>query len=115
MVLMFLTLVMASASGVMLFCYTDKRDRQTEFALLGTLGFTRRQINLVAWFNLLLIVVFGILLGTWAGSQIGANIVPVLEIAEEGNRVVPPMVIQIDWMILAGTLSYTHLTLPTKA
>ena len=103
LVLMFLTLVMASASGVMLFSYTDMRDKQTEFAILGTLGFSRRQINAVARFNLLLIVVFGIVLGTWAGGQIGANIVPVLEIAEEGIRVVPPMVIQIDWVIIAGT------------
>ena len=36
--LMFLALVLASASGVVLFSYVDTGERRTEFALLRTLG-----------------------------------------------------------------------------
>jgi ABC-type antimicrobial peptide transport system permease subunit len=109
LILMFLALVLASASGVMLFSYTDTRERHTEFALLRTLGFSRGQLNGVVWFNLLLVVICGIGLGTWAGQQIGISVLPILEVAEEGVRVTPPMVLQINWGILLGT--YLVLTL----
>ena len=111
LVLMFLALVLASASGVMLFSYTDTRERHTEFALLRTLGFSRRQLNGVVWFNLFLVVVFGIGLGTWAGQQIGASLLPMLEVAEEGVRVTPPMVLRINW----GILFVTYLVLAAVA
>ena len=111
LVLMFLALVLASASGVMLFSYTDTRERHIEFALLRTLGFSRSQLNGVVWFNLLLVVVCGISLGTWAGQQIGASILPILEVAEDGIRVTPPMVLRINWDILAMT--YLILTVVT--
>jgi hypothetical protein len=103
LILMFLALVLASASGVMLFSYTNTQERNTEFALLRTLGFSRGQLNGVVWFNLLLVMVCGIALGTWAGQQIGISVLPILEVAEEGIRVTPPMVLQINWGILLGT------------
>jgi hypothetical protein len=107
LVLMFLALVIASASGVVLFSYMDIRERQTEFALLRTLGSSQRQVNGVVWFSLLLVVAAGIGVGTWAGQQIGASILPVLEVAEGGARVTPPMVLQTNWIILL--LSYLVL------
>ena len=114
LVLMFLALVLASASGVMLFSYMDIRERQTEFALLRTLGFSRGQLNGVVWFTLFLVVVCGIGLGTWAGHQIGASLLPILEVSEEGVRVTPPMVLQTNWvtllvsyLILAGVTAGT--------
>jgi ABC-type antimicrobial peptide transport system permease subunit len=103
LILMFLALVLASASGIMLSSYIDTRERNTEFALLRTLGFSKGQLNGVVWFNLLLVVVCGIGLGTWAGQQIGISVLPILEVAEEGIRVTPPMVLRINWGILLGT------------
>ena len=100
LVLMFLTLVLASASGVMLFSYTDLRGRQTEFALLRTLGFSKGQLNAVVWFNLVLVVVCGIALGTWVGQMIGNSLLPIMEVAEGGVRVTPPMVFEKDWVAL---------------
>ena len=103
LILMFLALALASASGVMLYSFTDVRERSPEFALLRTLGFSRLQLNGVVWFNLLLVAVCGIALGTWAGQQITASVLPILEIAEEGVRVTPPMVVRINWVVLLGT------------
>ena len=100
LVLMFLALVLASGSGVMLFSYMDMRERQAEFALLRTIGFSTGQLNGVVWFNLFLVVVFGIGLGTLAGHLIGASLLPILEVAEEGVRVAPPMVFRTDWVTL---------------
>ncbi len=114
LVLMFLALVLASASGVMLFCYLDTRERRVEFALLRTLGASRSQVNGVVWFNLALVAVCGIGLGTLAGRQVGASLLPLLEVAEGGVRVTPPMVLQADWvnltvayLLLAGVVAGT--------
>ena len=99
--LMFLALVLASASGVVLFSYVDTGERRTEFALLRTLGSSAGQLNGMVWFNLLLMVACGVALGTWAGQQIGTTLLPVLEVSEGGVRVTPPMVLETNWITLA--------------
>ena len=99
--LMFFALVLASASGVVLFSYVDTGERRTEFALLRTLGSSSGQLNGMVWFNLLLMVVCGVALGTWAGQQIGATLLPVLEVSEGGVRVTPPMILEANWVTLA--------------
>ena len=98
--LMFLALALASASGVILFSYVDTGERRTEFALLRTLGSSAGQVNRMVWFNLLLMVVCGVALGTWAGQQIGVTLLPVLEVSEGGVRVTPPMSLQTNWITL---------------
>jgi putative ABC transport system permease protein len=114
LVLVFLVLVLASASGVMLFSYLDTRERQTEFALMRTLGSSRAQLTGVVWFSVILVVAGGIGLGSWAGQWIGASLLPLMEVAEEGARVTPPMVLQTDWstllvsyLVLAGVTAAT--------
>ena len=101
--LMFLALTLASTSGVALFCYIDTGERRTEFALLRTLGSSAGQVNGMVWFNLLLMVACGVGLGVWAGQQIGAALLPALEVSEGGMRVTPPMTLQTNWPTLAVT------------
>ena len=110
LVLVFLVLVLASASGVMLFSYLDTSERQTEFALMRTLGSSRAQLTGVVWFSVILVVSGGIGLGSWAGQWIGASLLPLME----GARVTPPMVLQTDWstllvsyLVLAGVTAGT--------
>ena len=71
------------------------------------MGSSRGQVNGVVWFSLFLVVACGIGLGTWAGQQVGASILPILEIGEGGTRVTPPMVLQTNW----GTLAVAYLVL----
>ena len=98
--LSFVTVVLASASGLILYTYIDARERSEEFALLRTLGFSGLQVNGVLWFNLTLIVVSGVVMGTWGGQLLGGALLPLLEIAEHGTRVVPPMVLETNWTAL---------------
>ncbi|MCH7606080.1 MAG: ABC transporter permease [Chloroflexi bacterium] len=113
LVLMFLTLVLASASGVMLFSFIDTGERRTEFAVLRTLGSSRRQLNGAVWFSLFLVAVCGIGLGTVAGQLIGTSLLPLIEVAEQGAKVTPRMVFQINWTSLA--VSYIILLAATGA
>jgi ABC-type antimicrobial peptide transport system permease subunit len=98
--LTFITVVVASASTIMLYSYLDTRERQTELALLRTMGFTRGQLNGVVWLGLGLVVLLGVAVGTWAGQALASALLPLLEVAEEGRRVVPPMVLQVNWLTL---------------
>ena len=101
--LMFLALIVAGVSGVVLFSYIDTQERRTELAVLRTMGFSTTQLNAAVWFSLLVVVVFGMALGTWVGQLIGSSILPLLEVAEEGARVTPPMVLQTDWNTLIAS------------
>ena len=112
--MVFLALVLASASGVMLFTYIDTRDRQTEFALLRTLGSSAKQLNGVVWFGICLVVACGIGVGSWVGFWTGASLLPLMEVAEGGARVVPPMILKINWVtLLASYLALAGVTVVT--
>ena len=83
------------------FSFLDTRERQTEFALLRTLGSTGGQLRGIVWFNLFLIVVCGVVMGTWVGQLIGVSILPLMEVAEEGSRITPPMAFVAFGMVMS--------------
>ena len=111
LVLLFLAVALATGSGVMLFSFLDTKERQTEFALLRTLGSTGGQMRGIVWFNLFLIVICGVALGTWVGQLIGSSLLPLMELAEEGERVTPPMAFTTNWLSLL--VSYSVLAAVT--
>jgi hypothetical protein len=111
LVLLFLAVALATGSGVMLFSFLDTKERQTEYALLRTLGSSGGQLRGIVWFNLFLIVICGVVMGTWVGQLIGTSLLPLMEVAEEGERVTPPMAFTVNWLSLA--VSYGVLALVT--
>jgi ABC-type lipoprotein release transport system permease subunit len=118
LVLMFLAVALASASGLMLFSHLDARERQTEFALLRTLGTSRAQMQRVVWTGLIVMVICGVALGTLLGWLLGASLLPLMEVVEEGARVTPSLVFTTDWrrllvsyVILAGVTGLCGLWL----
>ncbi len=97
LVLLFIAVALASASGLLLFSHLDARERQTEFALLRTLGISRGQMQRIVWMNVLLIVASGVALGSLLGWLIGASLLPLMEVVEEGGRATPSLVFTTDW------------------
>ena len=65
------------------------------------MGTTSGQLRGIVWFNLFLIVLCGVGLGTWVGQLIGSSLLPLMEVAEEGARITPPMAFTTDWFSLA--------------
>ena len=100
LVLLFLAVALASASGLMMFSHLDATERQTEFALLTTLGISRDQMRRIVWTGLFLIVASGVGLGTFLGWLLGSSLLPLMEVAEKGARVTPSLVFTADWQRL---------------
>ena len=111
LVLLFLAVALASASGLLLFSHLDARERQTEFALLRTLGVSGGQMQRILWVNLFLMALSGIGLGTLLGWLIGASVLPLMEVVEEGARATPSLVLTTDWHRLL--VSYVILAVVT--
>lgn len=111
LVLLFLAVALASASGLLLFSHLDARERQTEFALLRTLGVSRGQMQRILWVNLFLMAACGVGLGTLLGWLIGASVLPLMEVVEEGARATPSLVLTTDWQRLL--VSYVILAVVT--
>ena len=111
LVLLFLAVALASASGLLLFSHLDARERQTEFALLRTLGVSRGQMQRILWVNLILMAACGVGLGTLLGWLIGASVLPLMEVVEEGARATPSLVLTTDWQRLL--VSYVILAVVT--
>ncbi len=111
LVLLFLAVALASASGLLLFSHLDARERQTEFALLRTLGISRGQMQRILWLNLFLIAACGVGLGTLLGWLIGASVLPLMEVVEEGARATPSLALTTDWRRLL--VSYVVLAAVT--
>ena len=111
LVLLFLAIALASASGLLLFAQLDARERQTEFALLRTLGISRGQMQRIVWTNLLVLVICGVGLGTLLGWLIGSSLLPLMEVVEEGARATPSLVFTTDWQRLL--VSYVILAAVT--
>ncbi|MQF70147.1 FtsX-like permease family protein [SAR202 cluster bacterium AD-804-J14_MRT_500m] len=101
-VLMFLSVAVSGITGLMLFAYMDTRDRQMEFALLRTLGLSRFQLRGVVWFTPIVIMLVGAGLGTGLGIGLTQALLPLLEVAEEGVKVTPPMAVNLNWMAIAA-------------
>ncbi len=118
LVLLFLAVALASASGLLLFSHLDARERQTEYALLRTLGISRGQMQKIVWASLFLMVLCGVGLGTLLGWLLGSSLLPLMEVVEEGASITPSLVFTTDWqrllvsyVILAGVTGFCGLWL----
>ena len=109
--LSFLAVVMAGASSLILYTYIDARESLGEFAVLRSLGFSRLQVNGIVWFNLAITFTFGLAAGTLGGQLLGIAVLPLLEVAEDGSRITPPMLLQNNWPAVA--FSYLVLGVAT--
>ncbi len=98
-----------SCVGFLVHSYVSFRNRQTQFALLRTVGFSMRQLIMMVWLEQALVIVAGMALGTWMGGRLGAIIMPFLGHDDWGARVVPPFVMETNWGALL--LTYAAMAL----
>ncbi len=96
-------ILILSGLGFLVHAYISFRNRELQFALMRTMGFSTRQLVSLMWLEQALVIAAGMALGTWMGGRLGAAIMPFLAHDERGARVLPPFVIEVGWQNLLFT------------
>ena len=94
----FAAVLLLSAIGFLIYSYLTAQQRRLEFAVLRTLGFSRRQVFGVVLLEQLFVVVAGMGLGTVVGLQVGRLMMDFFSLDEQGAQVLPPFVLSVSGM-----------------
>ena len=96
-------ILILSSLGFLVHAYISFRNRELQFALMRTMGFSTRQLVSLMWLEQALVIGVGMALGTWMGGRLGATIMPFLGHDDRGSQVLPPFVIEVGWQNLLVT------------
>ena len=96
-------ILVLSSLGFLVHAYISFRNRELQFALMRTMGFTTRQLVSLMWLEQALVIAVGMALGTWMGGRLGETVMPFLGHDERGGQVLPPFVIEVGWQNLLVT------------
>ena len=100
----FSAVLILSCLGFLVHAYVSFKNRQLQFALLRTVGFSIRQLETMVWLEQAMVIGLGMGLGTWMGGRLGATIMPFLGHDDWGREVLPPFALEVNW----GTLLITY-------
>jgi ABC-type antimicrobial peptide transport system permease subunit len=100
----FSAVLILSGIGFLVHAYVSFRNREVQFALMRTIGFSTRQLITLVWLEQVLVIGAGLALGTWMGRELGSSIMPFLSHDDRGGQVLPPFTVEISW----GTLAITY-------
>ena len=96
-------ILVLSSLGFLVHAYISFRNRELQFALMRTMGFSTRQLVSLMWLEQALVIAVGMALGTWMGGRLGETIMPFLGHDDRGGQVLPPFVIEVGWQNLLVT------------
>ncbi len=99
----FSAVLILSGLGFLVHSYVSFRNREMEFALMRTIGFSTKQLVALIWLEQALIIFAGLALGTWMGGRLGAIIMPFLGNDDQGSQVLPPFALEVNWSTLLIT------------
>ena len=112
----FAAVLLLSTIGFLIYSYLTAQQRRLEFAVLRTLGFSRRQIFGVVLAEHLFVVLAGMGLGTIVGLQVGRLMMDFFSLDERGAEVIPPFALSVStlevalvWGILGAVFVLTVL------
>lgn len=93
----FVTSALMTVLGFFLYALFSLQRRTVELGILRAVGLSKENmIRLVTW-ELLLLVVCGLLLGTVLGVLISQQFIPFLQVGSEGRDFAPPFLVEIAW------------------
>ena len=98
-----------SCLGFLVHSYVSFREREMQFGLMRTVGFSMRQLITLVWLEQALVIAAGMALGAEMGRRLGAIIMPFISHNDRGAQVLPPFVLEIDWATLALTYGFMIL------
>ena len=91
------TVLLVSAVGFLVHSQVSFDARKGEFALLRTIGLSMRQLLSLVVLEQALVLGVAIGIGIFMGTRLGGTMLPFLSKSGEGIRVVPPILVEVDW------------------
>ena len=98
----FAAILLLSAIGFLIYSYLTAQKRTLEFAVLRTMGFSKRQIALVVGFEQLFVIGLGMIAGTLLGLRLGTLMIRYMGVSETGDDVLPPMILHVSWATIGS-------------
>jgi hypothetical protein len=95
--LAYATVLLVSAVGFLVHSQVSFDARKGEFALLRTIGLSMRQLLSLVVLEQALVLGVAIGIGIFMGTRLGGTMLPFLSNSGEGIRVVPPILVEVDW------------------
>ena len=83
----FAAILILSAIGFLIYSYLTAQKRTLEFAVLRTMGFSKKQIALVVGFEQLFVIGLGMVAGTLMGLRLGSLMIRYMGVTETGDQV----------------------------
>ena len=99
----FAAVLVLSGLGFMVHAYVSFKNREIQFALMRTVGFSMGQLTTLVLLEQALVIGAGLALGTWMGGRLGATMMPFLGHDDRGAQVLPPFIVDVNWGVLAIT------------
>ena len=97
----FITSALLTVLGFFLYALFSLQRRTVELGILRAVGLSRsRMIRLVAW-ELVLLIICGLLLGTALGVLISRQFIPFLQVGNDVSELAPPYLVEIAWGAVA--------------
>ncbi len=81
-----------------------------DLAVLQAMGLTRRQWITSVVLEHTLYLTCGFLAGAFIGTRLASSVMPFLAITEGGDKVIPPFVIETDWLVASVLMMAVILT-----
>ncbi|MCH2657835.1 MAG: ABC transporter permease [Dehalococcoidia bacterium] len=89
--------LLLSSIGFLIYSYLSAQQRGLEFAILRTLGLSRKQIFSIALVEQAFVVITGVVLGTLVGLQTGNLMMSFMAFNEKGLPITPPFLLDVSW------------------
>ena len=93
----FAAILLLSVIGFLIYSYLTAQQRTLEFAVLRTIGFSKKQVAVVVGFEQALVIGLGMAAGTLMGLRLGTLMIRYMGVTETGTDVVPPMLLHVSW------------------
>jgi hypothetical protein len=98
----FAAILLLSAIGFLIYSYLTAQRRTLEFAVLRTMGFSKKQIAVVVAFEQLFVIGLGMAAGTLMGMRLGSLMIRYMGLTETGDEVLPPLQLEINWLTIGS-------------
>ena len=98
----FAAILLLSAIGFLIYSYLTAQRRTLEFAVLRTMGFSKKQIAVVVAFEQFFVIGLGMVAGTLMGMRLGSLMIRYMGLTETGDEVLPPLQLEINWLTIGS-------------